>query len=304
MPSVTGRTRIQCPGVVKGRTFRASPELAEGYAVNVPLFFLSSRAGFSPRGICFADFSRRRLVLLAQTLLILCLFALPLAAQQFDEKMWGKNSPGVELATHESPREHNASGTVLLYNLLGKGFPLNKTYDLWFWIAGKEPQKAIAGVSFDKRGVLVCTGKPGACAGQGADDPINIKSTAVLGEPKRFGVVSTDGMVAGFAEAVPFPIEASDKNCKVSVVRQSPLAEVVAVRASGFTPYEMLTVKTNSNPNDATHSPTASPDGTWQAMMGTKIPGQSSGVATIQVSGHGCSVSVSFPWGEGSAQQQ
>lgn len=239
------------------------------------------------------------------TLVILfSLLALPLAAQQFDEKMWGNNSSGVELATHEGPRQQSASGTVLMYNILGKGFPADKSYDLWFWIAGKKPQKAIAGVSFDKRGVLVCSGKPGSCAGQGVDDPINIKAMAVLGEPKRFGVVSTDGRVAGFAEAVPFPIEAKDKNCKLWVVRQSALADVVALRASGFTPYEMLTVKTNLNPDDTTHSPTASPDGSWQAMIGTKVPGQSSGVANIQVSGHGCSVAVSFAWGEGSARTQ
>jgi hypothetical protein len=248
--------------------------------------------------------TNRSFICFAAAILSCCCFALPLAAQQFDRKMWGRNSPGVELATHEGPRQHDASGTVLMYNLLGKGFPPNKTYDLWFWIAGKDPQKAIAGVSFDKRGVLVCSGKPGACVGQGADDPINIKSTAVLGEPKRFGVVSTDGMVAGFAEAVPFPIAASDKNCNLSVVRQSALADVVAVRATGFTPYEMLTVKTNSSPGDSTHSPTALSDGTWQAMMGIKVPGQNSGVATIQVSGHGCSVSLSFPWGEGSTMQQ
>jgi hypothetical protein len=284
MPSVTSCESNEYPRILKGRTFR--------YAVTSPLF-LSSRAGFSPRGIrC------------AWTLLILGCLALPLAAQQLDEKMWGNNTAGVELTTHEDPRQHNASGTVLMYNLLGKGFPANKAYDLWFWIAGKKPQKAIAGVSFDKRGVLVCSGKPGACVGQGADDPINIKATAVLGEPKRFGVISTDGRVAGFAEAVPFPLTASDKSCKVSVVRQTALAEVVAVRASGFTPYEMLTVKTNSNPDDSTHSPTALPDGTWQAMIGTKVPGQSSGVANIQVSGQGCSVSVSFPWGEGSTRQQ
>ena len=248
--------------------------------------------------------TRRILSFLTVAILILCCFAPPLAAQQFDEKTWGKNSAGVELVTHEDPRQHTASGTVLMYNLLGKGFPADKTYDLWFWIVGKKPQKAIAGVSFDKRGVLVCSGKPGYCSGQGPDDPINIKATAVLGEPKRFGVVSTDGRIAGFAEAVPFPIQASDKNCKLSVVRQSALADVVALRASGFTPYEMLTVKTNLNPDDSIHSPTASPDGTWQAMIGTKIPGQNSGVANIQVSGHGCSVSVSFAWGEGSTRQQ
>lgn len=229
---------------------------------------------------------------------------LPVAAQQFDENKWGKNSPGVELGIHEGPREHDSSGTALFYNILGKGFPADKTYDLWFWNLGKKPQKGIEGVSFDKRGVLVCSGKPGSCAGKGTDDPINIKATAALGEPKRFAVVSRDGRVAAFTEAVPFPIEASDKNCKLSVVRAAPLAEDVAVRASGFTPYEMLTVTGNLGPDNTVHSPTAAPDGTWQAIVGTKAFGQDSGVAKISVSGKSCSVAVSFPWGEGSGKAQ
>jgi hypothetical protein len=228
----------------------------------------------------------------------------PLLAQQFDENKWGKNSAGVELATHEDPRQHTASGTVLIYNLIGKGFPADKRYDLWFWIPGHKPNKAIAGVSFDKRGVLVCSGKQDSCQGQGINDPINIKTTAVMGEPKRFGVVSTDGRVAGFAEAVPFPIQAKDKSCQLSVVRESPAADVVAVRASGFTPYEMLNVKTKTGGEDSTHSPTAGPDGTWQAVIGTKPPGQTSGTATITVSEKNCSVSVTFDWGEGSNKQQ
>lgn len=232
------------------------------------------------------------------------LLSLPLAAQQFDEKKWGTNSPGVELGIHEGPREHDSSGTVLFYNLIGRGFAPDKTYDLWFWNIGKKPQKAIAGVSFDKRGVLVCSGKPGFCTGKGTDDPVNIKTNAVRGEPKRFAVVSRDGRIAAFTEAVPFPIEASDKNCKLSVVRQDPQATVVAVRASGFTPYEMLSVTGNLGGDNAVHSPTAAPDGTWQAIVGTKVFGQDSGVATIKVAGQGCAVAVSFKWGAGSEKAQ
>jgi hypothetical protein len=185
----------------------------------------------------------------------------PLPAQDFDASMWGKNSPGIELQAVESPREHSASGTVLMYNLVGKGFPANETYSLWGWIPGHKPRKAISGVSFDKRGVLVCSGKPGGCTGQGLDDPVNIKTTAVLGEPKRFAVVSDDGKVAGFAEAVPFPIEASNKKCKLSVIRQSPLAETVLINATGFVPYEMLNISANLGGQDTVHSPTASADG-------------------------------------------
>ncbi len=93
---------------------------------------------------------------------------------------------------------------MLTYNLAGRGFPADKPYDLWFWIPGKKPQKAIEGVSFDKRGVLVCSGKPGSCPGKGPDDPINIKTTATTGEPKRFAVVSRDGKIAGLRRSCAF----------------------------------------------------------------------------------------------------
>ncbi len=90
-------------------------------------------------------------------------------------------------------------------------------------------------------------------------------------------MVSRDGRVAGFAEAVPFPIEATDKDCKLSVVRQTPLAELCSVRASGFTPYEMLTV-TGHVGGDRLR---AQPNGRrWKApgkpMIGTKPHGQDS----------------------------
>lgn len=227
-----------------------------------------------------------------------------MAAQQIDPSKWGKNTPGVELMAREQPREHTASGTMLMYNLIGKGFPADKTYDLWFWSVGKKPEKAIAGASFDKRGVLVCSGKPGSCPGKGFDDPINVKTTAMLGEIKRFAVISPDGRTAAFAEAVPFPIEAQDKDCKLSVIRADPFADMVAVRANGFTPYEMLNVKMKIGSQDSSHSPTASSDGSWQAMIGTKSTGQESGAATINVSDKSCSVSVSFDWGKGSNKPQ
>jgi hypothetical protein len=63
------------------------------------------------------------------------------------------------------------------------------------------------GVSFDKRGVLVCSGRPGFCKGDAPDDPVNIAATAQPGESKRLAVASPDGKVAGFAEAVPFPLQ-------------------------------------------------------------------------------------------------
>ncbi|HZP24547.1 MAG TPA: hypothetical protein VFB04_13960 [Terriglobales bacterium] len=236
-------------------------------------------------------------------ILVLCL-GLPTAAQQLDEHSWGKNTAGVELGTHEDPRRSGPSGTLLMYNLLGKGFPAGKKYDLWFWKLGKAPQKLMQGVSFDKRGLLVCSGRPGECSGSVANDAVNIQASAMAGEPKRFAVVSTDGSVAGFAEAVPFPIQASEQNCKLSVVRQAPLAETVLLRASGYPAREALSVTGNFKAESMPRNPTVSSDGTWQGLLETQTPGQRSGTTNIKVAGGGCAVSVSFLWGEGSGKQQ
>jgi hypothetical protein len=128
-------------------------------------------------------------------------------AQQLDAKNWGKNSPGTTLALHEGPRQRTAQGTLLLYNILGRGFPSGIPYELWQWKAGQEPKKVMEGVSFDKRGVMVCSGRAGFCKGDVTDDPVNIRATAQSGESKRVAVVSPDGKIAGFADAVPFPLQ-------------------------------------------------------------------------------------------------
>ena len=143
---------------------------------------------------------------------VVLLLTLALAGQQLDAEHWGKSTLGVELVAHEGPRQRTSSGTVLIYNLIGRGFPDGVVYALWQWPAGKPPKVLIQGVSFDKRGVLVCSGKPGYCSGSGPDDPVNIRTTAVPGEMKRMAVVSSDGKIAGLADAIPFPIKPSDKN--------------------------------------------------------------------------------------------
>ena len=131
----------------------------------------------------------------------------PGAAQELDAKNWGKNSPGITLQLREGPRQKTAQGTLLVYNVLGRGFPSGIPYELWQWKAGQEPTRMMQGVSFDQRGVMVCSSRPGFCKGDGPDDPVNIQATAQPGEAKRVAVVSPDGKIAGFAEALPFPVQ-------------------------------------------------------------------------------------------------
>lgn len=227
----------------------------------------------------------------------------PLAAQ-LDANNWGKATPGVTLVAHEEPREHTDKGTVLWYNLIGKGFPDGVVYALWRWVPGKSPEPLIRGVSFDKRGVLVCSGKLDYCKGSGSDDPVNLKTTAARGEMKRLAVVSEDGKIAAFVDTVPFPIEASDKSCKLSVTRSSPLADAVVVRATGLKGNQPLTVTTRYGTAEAKEKLMSGSDGTWQELVHAPDAQQPSGKALISVSDGFCSVSVAYAYGPGSNQPQ
>src|SRR5215469_8824982 len=162
----------------------------------------------SLRGTMFRLMTKPRTVFGLALCAFLATVLLPyIAAHQLDANNWGKNSPGMTLELREGPRQKTAQGTLLLYNVFGRGFPSGVPYELWQWKAGQEPKKLMQGVSFDGRGVLVCSGRAGFCKGDVPDDPVNIRATAQPGESKRVAVVSPDGKIAGFAEAVPFPVQ-------------------------------------------------------------------------------------------------
>ncbi len=242
--------------------------------------------------------------MLASVPLLVLASSLPLWAQLHTEN-WGKGSSGVTLAAHEQPRQRTPQGTLLWYNLVGNGFPEGAVYNLWQWVPDqRSPQLIMEGVSFDKRGVLVCSGKPGHCSGDGPDDPINIKTTAVLGEMKRMAVASEDGKIVGFLDTVPFPIENSNKGCKLSVVRFSALADTVMARATGLQASAPLSVTTRYGSEGATTKADSGPDGSWTQVVlaqGTKQP---IGKALISVSDGACNVAVTFDYGPGSNRPQ
>jgi hypothetical protein len=117
-------------------------------------------------------------------------------------------------------------------------------------------------------------------------------------------VVSEDGKIAGFADAVPFSIEATDKSCKLSVVRMSPLANVVLASASGLKPNRTLAVNKRYGYDSASEKYTAGPNGTWESLISTENTMQPKGQASISLSDGDCTLSVTFDYGPGSNKPQ
>jgi hypothetical protein len=94
-------------------------------------------------------------------------------------------------------------------------------------------------------------------------DPVEVNFLAVQAEPKRFALVSSDGQFRAFGEVIPFPIEARDGACKVSVIMLAPLYALVSVHAEGLRPNENFQVRMQSGREVGQPKPKVDENGRW-----------------------------------------
>jgi hypothetical protein len=218
-----------------------------------------------------------------------------------DDWTKGANSPGSTLTLKETSRNAAGGRTVVSYRLFASGLPKGQHFTLWTWNLGSEPQ-AVADAFINPDGLIV--NRLGDAARKVAEDPIDVRAFAGLGERKRFAITSDDWTLQAFAEAVPFPIEHTVNGCRLSVEMSAPNYEGVVLRGSGFQPGESLTINLASGPEGGKQQATVTPEGTYTAAIFPFVKGQKSGKATATVASPKCSVAVQFPWGDGSYKIQ
>lgn len=120
---------------------------------------------------------------------------------------------------------------------------------------------------------------------------------AVSAEPKRFALVSADAQFRAFGEVIPFPIEARDGACKVSVIMLAPLYALVSVRAEGLRPNENFQVRMQSGREVGQLKPKADENGRWSVDVGPYVKGKKEGFTEVELTGAGCKLKTQFPWG-------
>lgn len=216
---------------------------------------------------------------------------------------WTKaaNSPGATLTMKETAREHVNGQTVVTYRLLAEGLPKNQHYILWTWILGSQPQ-AIADAFINPGGLIV--NRLADPTHNISEDPIDAKVFAGLGEPKRFALTSDDRKLRVFASAIPFPLETTSGDCRLSVEMGGPGYTVVSIRGFGFQPGESLAIETTSGGDSGEMQSKSYSDGTHAAVLLPPVKGQKSGKVSFRVAGATCIVKIEFPWGEGSYKIQ
>jgi hypothetical protein len=226
---------------------------------------------------------------------------------------WGQSpTAGLQLQFDETKRTKSKGTTLVNYRLLSKGFLPGKTYLLWMKESFATSATALfSGLIANSAGELVCAeakvNEPQTnvrwCPNPGRPlvDQLNLGvSNYHKGEPFDLGVIATDDSVRAFAHAVPFPIEAADGACHLSVEMITPDGLTFGALLSGFEAGAEL--QTISISGKERLNGTATNGGAIVLLPG--IAGKDAGTASLTVAGGGCRVSVNYDWGRAATKVQ
>src|SRR5215469_674127 len=220
-----------------------------------------------------------------------------------DKNEWGEkfNSNGATLVLKESGRTRINGQTVVSYSLFASGLPKDVDYTLWTRLVGRDPQ-GVANAFINKDGLVVnVLADP---AHKIAEDPINLKVVAGIGEPKQFALISNDGRYRVFGQSVPFPIENTVGACHISATMLAANYSAVFIVVEGLQPKEELLIDSQSE-GEVLHNKAAATDqGAYQSAIFPSVKGKRAGMTRFHITAKSCRVGVEFPWGESSYKVQ
>jgi hypothetical protein len=211
---------------------------------------------------------------------------------------WGPkaSTPNALLSVKESAR----SGQVMKFRLFAEGVPKDAVYSLVTWpVTQKGPSEILRGVTLSSSGLAICAGTPGTCgSARNPDDPIDVDSRPIPGEPTRLGLVSADGKTRVFARFVPLPLRGEDRGCRVEAILLTPRGELVVIEASGLPANSTVTLDSDSAGERHSGKEKADADGSFVSAILPSKQGVTGGILKVDLKSAQCSPSVSIPWGQ------
>ena len=124
------------------------------------------------------------------------------------------------------------------------------------------------------------------------------------GEPMDYAIVSTDGAVRAYARGYPFPIQAQDGKCMLTVEMENSIFTSFVIRGAGFGPNEKVATSSSFGGEAAIGTQQTSPQGEFAVPLRAEMPGKNSGSATFTATGNSCHPSVSYDWGKAATKVQ
>ena len=220
---------------------------------------------------------------------------------QWDAGLSDSKRPHLEFAKLD-----RTDGALTFFRIFAHGVSEGAPYSLAIWKIGTPIQnlQVMSSPAYVNRKGLLMTRKPTAdeenieSATEGLEFDVGIQ--AANGEPIRFALRSKDSKVFAAGTLIPYPIESSDKGCRLSVLLSSPEAEIVLVTADGFAPNTDLEVKGDSagELKESKHKTDA--NGHVEFAELPYVVAKEAGVLADTIETPDCSVSVQVPWGKGS----
>jgi hypothetical protein len=226
------------------------------------------------------------------------------AQVQWDTGLRDPTRPHLEFVKFDE--FNRPDGHFTRFRVFAHGVPEGTQYTVALWKIGTPVQnlQVIPSPAYVNRKGLLLTRKPSAdqedieSAGEGLEFDIGIQ--AANGEPIRFALRSKDSKVIVPGTLIAYPIESSDKGCRLSALLSAPDANIVLLTADGFVPNTDLIVKGDSagEPKQSKHKTDA--NGHVQFGELPYVVGKEAGVLADTIETPDCSVSVQVPWGKGS----
>lgn len=216
---------------------------------------------------------------------------------------WGPKSsaPGMSLTLKEVSRTQTPSGTQITYQISGVGFTPDMKLTLLRWPLNAGVTTVMDGIVVDAKGMAVCGGADaGSCSKtMKANDPVEITTTAAKGEAVRVALVAADKKHGAAVSAIPFPVEATDKGCKLDMILGTKNAEMVLISGEGFKSHDSTFTagsETFGEKRPLSAGPNA--EGRFTVAMTPWVANHDNGDTVVYVQSAACTTTISFHWGK------
>ncbi|MGB6688813.1 MAG: hypothetical protein WBE76_13335 [Terracidiphilus sp.] len=225
------------------------------------------------------------------------------------QMLWDKGfdlPPGSHLRFAKVDETAGLNGRSLRYRIYADAAQQAVPYVLGVWRIGTsiDDLQVLSEAAYVNHKGLVL-GTPPNPAQQEADalndgSELDVSVTVAQGEPVRLVLRTEDSKTMIGGTLVPFPIQSTDKSCKLSALLADPEANALLIYADGFPRNSILTVQNVSQGVVQEQKLYTDARGQGSVIVLPHLRGADSGTATETIQAGGCKVSVSVPWGRGS----
>jgi hypothetical protein len=216
---------------------------------------------------------------------------------------WGPKSsaPGMSLTLKEISRTQTPNGTQLVFHIVGTGFTPDLKLALLRWPLNAVVTAVMDGIVIDSHGTAVCGGGEMASCSKAmkANDPVEVTATAAKGEAIRVALVAADKKHGAAVSFIPFPVESTDKGCKLQMTRGTKDAEMVLISGEGFKSDDStFTAGSESYGEKRPLSARPNTEGRFTVAMTSWVADHDNGDTVVYVQSAACTTTISFHWGK------